>query len=169
MWKLYIKEHWALDGDLDIYVKENILTFWNGIYRILHHSPAFALKFLVLMLGCIFLTLMMILQLCKIISFLLKLPKADQNCPETRIALLGNKDAGKSTLIHVLLKGMLDDGHGSRCKDAVKRPDSWKKSRCKYLSYRKLTRPNTSSINSVILGFDQEVSFLKKNLKVWSL
>ncbi|XP_065583906.1 GTP-binding protein 2-like [Artemia franciscana] len=53
-----------------------------------------------------------------------KLPKADQNCPETRIALLGKKDAGKSTLIHVLLKGMLDDGHGSRCKDAVKRPDS---------------------------------------------
>ncbi|KAK2723694.1 hypothetical protein QYM36_002138, partial [Artemia franciscana] len=41
-------------------------------------------------------------------------PKADQNCPETRIALLGNEDAGKSTLIHVLLKGMLDDGHGSR-------------------------------------------------------
>ncbi|KAK2720963.1 hypothetical protein QYM36_004748, partial [Artemia franciscana] len=48
-------------------------------------------------------------------------PKADQNCQETRIALLGNKDAGKSTLIHVLLKGMLDDGHGSRCEDALKR------------------------------------------------
>jgi len=58
------------------------------------------------------------------------LPKADQNCPETRIALLGNKDAGKSTLIHVLLKGMLDDGHGSRCKNILE-----KKSPCKYLSY----------------------------------
>ena len=144
MWKLYMKDHWALDGDLDIYVKENILTFWNGRYRILHHSQAFALKFLLLMLGCIVLTLMMILQLCKIILFLLKGPKADQNCPETRIALLGNEDAGKSTLIHVLLKGMLDDGHGSRCKDTLKRRDSWKKSRREYLSYRKLTPPRST-------------------------
>jgi len=92
------------------------------------------------------------------------LPKADQNCPETRIALLGNKDAGKSTLIHVLLKGMLDDGHGSRCKNILE-----KKSPCKYLSYWKPKRPNTFSINSVILGFDQEVSFLRKFKSVKSL
>jgi len=78
-------------------------------------------------------------------------PKADQNCPETRIALLGNKDAGKSTLIRVLTRGMLDNGHGSSSKNILQ-----KESRYKCQSYKKPTRPNTSRINNVILGCDQK-------------
>jgi GTPase len=39
-------------------------------------------------------------------------PRDAQDITELRVAVVGNVDAGKSTLLGVLTKGMLDDGRG---------------------------------------------------------
>ena len=41
-----------------------------------------------------------------------KRPDSVNDCIETRIAVVGNVDAGKSTMLGVLVKGGLDDGRG---------------------------------------------------------
>lgn len=40
--------------------------------------------------------------------------RATDNCPprEVRVAIIGNVDSGKSTLVGVLTRSMLDDGRG---------------------------------------------------------
>jgi len=75
------------------------------------------------------------------------LVRADKNPNELpmdiRIASVGNVDAGKSTLIGVLLKGELDDGRGS-ARSSVFR----------YL--HELESGRTSSVSTTILGFSQD-------------
>ena len=59
-----------------------------------------------------------------------------------RIALVGNVDSGKSTIVGVLTKGLLDNGRGS--------------SREKVFNYpHETTTGRTSSIAQEIMGFDK--------------
>ncbi|KAK2716968.1 hypothetical protein QYM36_007197 [Artemia franciscana] len=84
----------------------------------------------------------MIFQLCKMILFPLKIPD-DRNCIEIRVAVMGNVDAGKSTLIGVLTQGSLDDGSGAARVNLFRHA-------------HEIKTGNTSSISNEILGFDQE-------------
>lgn len=59
-----------------------------------------------------------------------------------RIALVGNVDSGKSTIVGVLTKGLLDNGRGS--------------SREKVFNYpHEASTGRTSSIAQEIMGFDK--------------
>ncbi|MCL4339870.1 MAG: elongation factor 1-alpha, partial [Thaumarchaeota archaeon] len=62
---------------------------------------------------------------------------------ELTIALLGNVDAGKSTLKGVLVTGRLDDGNGGAMASVAR-----------YIHEIKMRR--TSAISTHILGFDEE-------------
>ena len=60
-----------------------------------------------------------------------------------KIAIIGNVDSGKSTLVGVLTKGGLDDGRGS--------------SRLKVFNFaHEVENGRTSSIAHEIMGFDEE-------------
>lgn len=69
---------------------------------------------------------------------------------DIRIASVGNVDAGKSTLIGVLLKGKLDDGRGS-ARTLVFR----------YL--HELESGRTSSVSTTVLGFDIQGNIVNQN------
>lgn len=73
-----------------------------------------------------------------------KVPE-DQNTIEIRVAVLGNADAGKSTLLGVLTQGNLDNGKG--------------KARLNMFRHlHEIQTGRTSSISHEILGFDNHVS-----------
>lgn len=60
-----------------------------------------------------------------------------------RVAVVGNVDSGKSTLVGVLTKNILDDGRGS--------------SRARVFNYEHENQTGrTSSIAQEIIGFDEE-------------
>ncbi|KAF2486166.1 P-loop containing nucleoside triphosphate hydrolase protein [Neohortaea acidophila] len=68
-------------------------------------------------------------------------PKDVDDTIETRIAVVGNVDAGKSTLLGVLVKGTLDDGRG--------------KTRVNLFRHKhEIESGRTSSVGMEILGFD---------------
>lgn len=70
----------------------------------------------------------------------------DQNNIEIRVAVLGNADAGKSTLLGVLTQGNLDNGRG--------------KARLNMFRHlHEIQSGRTSSISHEILGFDSQVKF----------
>ena len=47
---------------------------------------------------------------------------AEYDYTETRVGMLGNVDAGKSTIIGVLTNGILDDGRGSARQNVMRYP-----------------------------------------------
>ena len=62
---------------------------------------------------------------------------------DIRIAVIGNVDSGKSTLVGVLTKGIMDDGRGS--------------ARLKVFNFtHEAQNGRTSSIGQEIMGFDEE-------------
>ncbi|KAJ6785405.1 hypothetical protein PWT90_05781 [Aphanocladium album] len=68
-------------------------------------------------------------------------PKTVEEAIETRIAVVGNVDAGKSSLLGVLVKGDLDDGRG--------------KARVNLFRHKhEMETGRTSSVGMEILGFD---------------
>ncbi|TQV91963.1 hypothetical protein V2A60_005945 [Cordyceps javanica] len=68
-------------------------------------------------------------------------PKTIEEAIETRIAVVGNVDAGKSSLLGVLVKGDLDDGRG--------------KARVNLFRHKhEMETGRTSSVGMEILGFD---------------
>ncbi|KAI9846963.1 MAG: hypothetical protein M1837_003319 [Sclerophora amabilis] len=68
-------------------------------------------------------------------------PKTVEDVMETRIAVVGNVDAGKSTMLGVLVKGGLDDGRG--------------KARVNLFRHKhEVESGRTSSVGMEILGFD---------------
>ncbi|KAI8365186.1 P-loop containing nucleoside triphosphate hydrolase protein [Radiomyces spectabilis] len=72
-----------------------------------------------------------------------KRPKSVQDMLEIRIAVVGNVDAGKSTLLGVLTKGILDDGRG--------------KARVNLFRHKhEIESGRTSSVGGEILGFDSK-------------
>ncbi|KAI7825163.1 P-loop containing nucleoside triphosphate hydrolase protein [Gamsiella multidivaricata] len=70
-----------------------------------------------------------------------KIPKSVEELLELRVAVVGNVDAGKSTLLGVLTKGVLDDGRG--------------KARVNLFRHKhEIDSGRTSSVGMEILGFD---------------
>ncbi|KAG0076275.1 hypothetical protein BGZ90_008910 [Linnemannia elongata] len=70
-----------------------------------------------------------------------KTPKSVEELLELRVAVVGNVDAGKSTLLGVLTKGVLDDGRG--------------KARVNLFRHKhEIDSGRTSSVGMEILGFD---------------
>jgi GTPase len=68
-------------------------------------------------------------------------PKTVEDVIETRIAVVGNVDAGKSTMLGVLVKGSLDDGRG--------------KARINLFRHKhEIESGRTSSVGMEIMGFD---------------
>lgn len=68
-------------------------------------------------------------------------PKSVEEVIETRIAVVGNVDAGKSTMLGVLVKGGLDDGRG--------------KARVNLFRHKhEIESGRTSSVGMEIMGFD---------------
>ncbi|KAF3483439.1 uncharacterized protein GIQ15_02763 [Arthroderma uncinatum] len=68
-------------------------------------------------------------------------PETVENVIETRIAVVGNVDAGKSTLLGVLVKGKLDDGRG--------------RARVNLFRHKhEIETGRTSSVGMEIMGFD---------------
>ncbi|RDW88673.1 p-loop containing nucleoside triphosphate hydrolase-9 [Coleophoma cylindrospora] len=68
-------------------------------------------------------------------------PKAPEEVIETRIAVVGNVDAGKSTMLGVLVKGGLDDGRGKARVNLFRHKHEMESGR-------------TSSVGMEIMGFD---------------
>jgi GTPase len=61
---------------------------------------------------------------------------------DIRIAVIGNVDSGKSTLVGVLTKGIMDDGRGA--------------ARLKVFNFsHEAANGRTSSIGQEIMGFDE--------------
>ncbi|KAH0332923.1 GTP-binding protein 1, partial [Aureobasidium melanogenum] len=70
-------------------------------------------------------------------------PNSVDNVIETRIAVVGNVDAGKSTMLGVLVKGGLDDGRG--------------KARVNLFRHKhEIESGRTSSVGMEIMGFDSK-------------
>ncbi|KAI9302135.1 P-loop containing nucleoside triphosphate hydrolase protein [Cunninghamella echinulata] len=72
-----------------------------------------------------------------------KKPTSVEDLLEVRVAVVGNVDAGKSTLLGVLTKGILDDGRGKARVNLFRHPHEIESGR-------------TSSIGGEILGFDSK-------------
>eukprot|EP00127_Corallochytrium_limacisporum_P002944 Clim_evm33s143 gene=Clim_evmTU33s143 len=78
-----------------------------------------------------------------ILEILVRRKPHDLDFAEVRVAVVGNVDAGKSTLLGVLTHGVLDDGRG--------------KSRTKLFRHKhEIDSGRTSSVGNDILGFDCE-------------
>ncbi|CCF50302.1 hypothetical protein NDA11_002593 [Ustilago hordei] len=72
-----------------------------------------------------------------------RIPASAQELVELRIAVIGNVDAGKSTMLGVLTKGALDDGRG--------------KARVNLFRHKhELESGRTSSVGMEIMGFDSQ-------------
>jgi GTPase len=72
-----------------------------------------------------------------------RVPREPGDAIETRIAVIGNVDAGKSSLVGVLVKGDLDDGRG--------------KARVNLFRHKhEIETGRTSSVGLEILGFDSK-------------
>ena len=79
----------------------------------------------------------------KVIEVLVRKVPEDQQSIELRVAVLGNVDVGKSTLLGVLTQGELDNGRGS--------------ARLSLFRHRhEIQTGRTSSISKEILGFDSQ-------------
>lgn len=72
-----------------------------------------------------------------------KIPESVETIPEVRVAVIGNVDAGKSTMLGVLTSGKLDDGRG-RARIGL------------FRHKHEIESGRTSSIGQEILAFDRQ-------------
>lgn len=78
-------------------------------------------------------------------------PETPEDVIETRIAVVGNVDAGKSTMLGVLVKGGLDDGRG--------------KARVNLFRHKhEVESGRTSSVGMEIMGFDTRGDIVASNV-----
>lgn len=78
-------------------------------------------------------------------------PESVDDVIETRIAVVGNVDAGKSTMLGVLVKGGLDDGRG--------------KARVNLFRHKhEIESGRTSSVGMEIMGFDSKGEVVVSNV-----
>ncbi|KAL2048252.1 hypothetical protein N7G274_000163 [Stereocaulon virgatum] len=78
-------------------------------------------------------------------------PETPEDVIETRIAVVGNVDAGKSTMLGVLVKGGLDDGRG--------------KARVNLFRHKhEVESGRTSSVGMEIMGFDTKGEIIASNV-----
>ncbi|KAK3166817.1 hypothetical protein OEA41_009942 [Lepraria neglecta] len=78
-------------------------------------------------------------------------PETPEDVIETRIAVVGNVDAGKSTMLGVLVKGGLDDGRG--------------KARVNLFRHKhEVESGRTSSVGMEIMGFDTKGDIVASNV-----
>ena len=78
-------------------------------------------------------------------------PETVEDVIETRIAVVGNVDAGKSTMLGVLVKGNLDDGRG--------------KARVNLFRHKhEIESGRTSSVGMEIMGFDTRGEVVASNV-----
>lgn len=78
-------------------------------------------------------------------------PETPEDVIETRIAVVGNVDAGKSTMLGVLVKGGLDDGRG--------------KARVNLFRHKhEIESGRTSSVGMEIMGFDTRGDIVASNV-----
>jgi GTPase len=78
-------------------------------------------------------------------------PETPEEVIETRIAVVGNVDAGKSTMLGVLVKGNLDDGRG--------------KARVNLFRHKhELESGRTSSVGMEIMGYDTRGDIVASNI-----
>jgi GTPase len=78
-------------------------------------------------------------------------PELPEDVIETRIAVVGNVDAGKSTMLGVLVKGGLDDGRG--------------KARVNLFRHKhEIESGRTSSVGMEIMGFDTHGEIVSSNI-----
>jgi len=87
----------------------------------------------------------------KIVEVLVRISREDSPPVSVTIAVLGNVDAGKSTVVGVLCTGELDDGRGSAMKRIAR-----------YL--HEIESGRTSSISTQYLGFDGRGSVVNYDL-----
>jgi len=79
----------------------------------------------------------------KVAEYLVRKRATDEDFAEVRVAVIGNVDAGKSTLLGVLTHGELDNGRGL--------------ARCKLFRHKhEQETGRTSSVGNDILGFDSK-------------
>ncbi len=86
----------------------------------------------------------------KVIEVLVRRIPDVQPSIELRVAVMGNENAGKSTILGVLTQGELDDGRG-RARLNV------------FRHLHEVETGRTSSISHEIIGFDAKVCNLKQN------
>uniref|UniRef100_A0A3Q3WYJ9 GTP-binding protein 1 n=1 Tax=Mola mola TaxID=94237 RepID=A0A3Q3WYJ9_MOLML len=85
----------------------------------------------------------------KIQDYLIRRRVGEQDFLEVRVAVVGNVDAGKSTLLGVLTHGELDNGRGFARQKLFRHKHEMESGR-------------TSSVGNDILGFDQEGKVVNK-------
>ncbi|XP_038146549.1 GTP binding protein 1, like isoform X1 [Cyprinodon tularosa] len=85
----------------------------------------------------------------KIRDYLIRRHVGEQDFLEVRVAVVGNVDAGKSTLLGVLTHGELDNGRGFARQKLFRHKHEMESGR-------------TSSVGNDILGFDQEGQVVNK-------
>ncbi|XP_030590482.1 GTP-binding protein 1-like isoform X1 [Archocentrus centrarchus] len=85
----------------------------------------------------------------KIRDYLIRRRVGEQDFLEVRVAVVGNVDAGKSTLLGVLTHGELDNGRGFARQKLFRHKHEMESGR-------------TSSVGNDILGFDQEGQVVNK-------
>ncbi|MCJ1429027.1 hypothetical protein MMC29_006940 [Sticta canariensis] len=78
-------------------------------------------------------------------------PETTEDVIETRIAVVGNVDAGKSTMLGVLVKGGLDDGRGKARVNLFRHKHEMESGR-------------TSSVGMEIMGFDVHGDVIASNV-----
>lgn len=78
-------------------------------------------------------------------------PETPEDVIETRIAVVGNVDAGKSTMLGVLVKGGLDDGRGKARVNLFRHKHEMESGR-------------TSSVGMEIMGFDSTGEIVAANV-----
>ena len=95
-------------------------------------------------------------------EFLVRKNFSDEDFMEVRVAVVGNVDAGKSTMLGVLTHGVLDDGRGEartklfRHKHEIGNQSIYncQSFGCKYFKISYSESGRTSSVGNDILGFD---------------
>ncbi|KAM9314617.1 GTP-binding protein 1-like isoform 1-T2 [Pholidichthys leucotaenia] len=85
----------------------------------------------------------------KMLDYLIRRRVDEQDFLEVRVAVVGNVDAGKSTLLGVLTHGELDNGRGFARQKLFRHKHEMESGR-------------TSSVGNDILGFDQEGQVVNK-------
>ena len=83
-------------------------------------------------------------------DFLIRKNIDESDFIEVRVAVVGNVDAGKSTLLGVLTNGILDDGRGNARQSLFRHKHEQESGR-------------TSSVGNDILGFDQMGNVVNKS------
>ena len=86
-----------------------------------------------------------------------------QNIKEIRIGVIGNADSGKSTLIGVLTKNVLDDGRGSARALVMRHPHEIKTGRtsCVTQNYSRMTSADGTVRHTTFIDLAGQERYLK--------